>query len=494
MGDRVVKRRTGASVDAAELMFGGVARQVALVAAGEVTSVQLTTAALERIERSQATLGAFRLVFDDALERAAAADRMWAAGERLALLGVPVAVKDDTDVAGETTPFGVGGAFRPKREDSEVVRRLRAAGAVIVGKTKTSELGQWPTGDTVAFGLTRNPWDLGRTPGGSSAGSAAAVAAGLVAGAVGSDGAGSVRIPAAWSGLVGLKPQRGRISSWPDPDPFQGITCHGPLARTVGDVAVLLDAITGNHPGDRFRPPAPAEPFSDLARRDPGRLRVAVSFRVQFFIDTEVDSEIRAAVERIARVLADLGHDVFAADPDYGFVGASFLPRGMAGSVEWYERMSDAHVERATRTEIRLGRLLSGWPLRIARGVEPYYQRKIGRIFDRADVVLTPTTAHHPLPAGALEGLGWWASGALASQACPFCWVWNTLGWPGLNVPAGLSAAGLPIGAQLLGRPYDEVTLLRLGAHLEAAERWADRRPPEVGTVPPGGARISGER
>ncbi len=450
-----------------------------MVASGEVSSAELTAAALARIERARCALGAFRVVFADAAARDAdAADRRRAAGERLPLLGVPVAVKDDTDVAGETTPFGAGGTHRPKHADAEVVRRLRAAGAVIVGKTTTSEFGQWPTGDTVAFGLTRNPWDPARTPGGSSAGSAAAVAAGLVAGAVGSDGAGSVRIPAAWTGLVGLKPQRGRISSWPDADPFHGITCHGPLARTVGDVVLLLDTLTGNHPGDRVRPPPPPAPWAELVERPVGRLRVAVSYRVPFFIRSEIDPEIRAAVERLAGVLASLGHDVFPADPDYGNVGLSFLPRGMAGSAEWFASIADPRVERATRAEVRMGRVVGGWPLRAARRVEPHYQRKIGRIFDRADVVLTPTTAVHPLPVGVLEGLGWWASGQIASRACPFCWMWNTLGWPALNVPAGVGTAGLPMGAQLLGRPYDEATLLRLGAQLEHVERWAERVPP----------------
>jgi amidase len=456
----------------------GLSQQAALVAAGEVSSVELTAAALASIDRAQPSLRAFRVVFADAaLLDAADADRRRAAGERPPLLGVPVAVKDDTDVEGETTPYGTGGDWKPREADAEVVRRLRRAGAVIVGKTATSEFGQWPTGDSIAFAVTRNPWDLARTPGGSSAGSAAAVAAGLVAGAVGSDGAGSVRIPAAWSGLVGLKPQRGRISAWPDADPFHGLTCHGPLARTVGDATLLLDALTGNHPGDRFRPPAPTERFVALARRPVGRLRIAVSFRVPFFVRAEVDPEIRAAVERLAGVLDGLGHEVFPADPDYGLVGLTFLPRGACGVADWFERIPDLPVERATRTEVRMGRAMRGWPLRTARGLEPHYARKIGRIFDRADVVLTPTTAEHPFPTGAFERLGWWASAQLESRACPFCWVWNTLGWPALNVPAGSGAAGWPIGAQLLGRPCDEATLLRLGAQLEQVERWQDRWP-----------------
>ena len=265
---------------------------------------------------------------ESARQEAAEADRRLAAGERSPLLGVPVAIKDDTDLAGETTPFGAAGDCVPRTADAEVVRRLRAAGAVIVGKTKTSEFGQWPMGDTEAFGVTRSPWDTTRTPGGSSAGSAAAVAAGLVPAAVGSDGAGSVRIPAAWTGLVGLKPQRGRISGWPDADPFFGITCNGTLTRSVDDAALLLDVMAGNHPRDRFQPPAPRAPFRVLAAEAPARLRIAVSFRAPFFVADDVDPEIRAATERMADVLSGLGHDVFPADPDYGLIGLSFLPGG----------------------------------------------------------------------------------------------------------------------------------------------------------------------
>jgi len=450
-----------------------------MVARGDLSSVELTRAALARIDVAQGALGAFRIVLADAaLRDAADADRRRAGGERLPLLGVPVAVKDDTDVAGETTAYGAGGDWPRAARDAEVVRRLRAAGAVIVGKTTTSEFGQWPTGDSVASGITRNPWDLSRTPGGSSAGSAAAVAAGLVAAALGSDGAGSVRIPAAWTGLVGLKPERGRISSWPDPDPFNGITCIGPLARSVGDLALLLDAVAGNHPGDRARPAPPPATYAALAEEPPGRLRVAVSFAVPPLVDAQVDPEIRAAVLRLAGVLEGLGHGVFEADPDYGLVGLGFLPRATAGSADWAARSGGAPLERATLVDVRVGRALHKWPLRVARALEGGERRRIGRIFERADVVLTPTTAQHPLPVGALEGLGWWRSGKVASRACPFCWVWNTLGWPAMSIPAGRSERGWPMGAQLLGRPGDEPTLLRVAAQLEAIERWGDEWPP----------------
>ncbi|NEC06401.1 amidase family protein, partial [Streptomyces sp. SID7909] len=232
----------------------GLADGVRALADGRTTSTALVTAALARIEASQGTLNAFRhLRAEAALTEAAEADRRLAAGERLPLLGVPVAVKDDTDVAGMPTHFGCAGDRAAASADSEAVRRLRAAGAVIVGKTNSCELGQWPFTEGAAFGATRNPWHTDHTPGGSSGGSAAAVAAGLVPAALGSDGAGSVRIPAAWTHLVGIKPQRGRISVHPHSDAFQGLTVNGPLARTVEDAALLLDAVAGPHPEDPHR-------------------------------------------------------------------------------------------------------------------------------------------------------------------------------------------------------------------------------------------------
>src|SRR3954447_14482996 len=258
--------------------FPTITNQLYQLAAGTVTSEQLVRRSLDAIDASQSTLNAFRVVLTKrALADAAEADRKRAAGEQLPLLGIPITVKDDVDVADVPTRFGADGNIREADQDAEVVRRLRAAGAVIVGKTNTCELGQWPFTSGPAFGHTRNPWSSEHTPGGSSGGSAAAVAAGLVAAAIGSDGAGSIRIPAAWTHLVGIKPQRGRISVHPHSDAFQGLTVNGPLARTVADAALLLDAAAGPHPGDPYRPPA--VDASGAARRDPGRLRIGLALR-----------------------------------------------------------------------------------------------------------------------------------------------------------------------------------------------------------------------
>ncbi|MFC4492745.1 amidase [Streptomyces ovatisporus] len=459
----------------------GLAGQAAALAAGEVSARELTERALARIAATQPTLNAFRRVREEAaLAEADAADRQLARGERLPLLGVPVAVKDDVDVTGEPTAFGCPGDFPPKEADSECVRRLRAAGAVVVGKTNSPELGQWPFTEGPAFGETRNPWSLEHTPGGSSGGSAAAVAAGLVAAALGSDGAGSIRIPAAWSHLVGIKPQRGRISTWPEPEAFKGITVFGPLARMVEDAALLLDVVSGNVDGDLHRP-APVEVRSAVGR-DPGRLRIALSLRPPWTATRKsLDPAVRTAVTGIAERLAALGHEVEEADPGYGPIGLTFVPRATAGIREWSLRAPDAALlDARTRGAARSGRLLGGQVLRAARAAEAPLRRRVGRIFRRFDVVLAPTTATPPPRIGDLAGLSGWQTDRTMIAHCPYAWPWNVLGWPGVNVPAGFTGTGLPLGAQLLGPADSEPLLVQLAAQLEADQRWFEHRPPET--------------
>jgi len=458
----------------------GLAETARALAAGEVTSQAVVAEALARIEASQGSLNAFRIVrAEAALAEAEAADRELATGVRLPLLGVPVAVKDDMDVAGEPTAFGCRGTFPPVAEDGEAVRRLRAAGAVIVGKTNTCELGQWPFTEGPAFGATRNPWSLEHTPGGSSGGSAAAVAAGLVPAALGSDGAGSVRIPASWTHLIGIKPQRGRISTWPRGESFQGITVNGPLARTVADAALLLDAASGNHPRDPHRPPA-LKVFEAVGR-DPGRLRIALSLTPPFTaLPARLDPRVRARVTELAEKLSALGHVVEEADPPYGQIGLTFVPRATAGIAEWVRDAPEpALLDPRTRGAARLGRLLGGVPLKAARRAEAVLHRRIGAFFTSYDVVLAPTTATPPPRIGALLGLGPLATDRAMIAACPYAWPWNVLGWPGVGVPAGFVDGGLPVGAQLLGPAHSEPLLVSLAAQLEAELRWHELRPPE---------------
>ncbi|MGW1627054.1 amidase [Streptomyces sp. NPDC002172] len=462
----------------------GLAESVRALAAGELTSRQLVEECLARVEATQGSLNAFRIVRRTAaLTEADAADRELAAGVRRPLLGVPVAVKDDTDVAGEPTAFGCPGEFPPAAEDGEAVRRLRAAGAVIVGKTNTCELGQWPFTEGPAFGATRNPWQPLHTPGGSSGGSAAAVAAGLVPAALGSDGAGSVRIPAAWTHLVGIKPQRGRISTWPRGESFQGITVNGTLARTVADAALLLDAASGNHPQDPHRP-APLT-LGDAVGRDPGRLRIALSLKPPFTaLPARLQPELRTCVLELADRLAALGHTVEEADPPYGQIGLTFVPRATAGIAERVrEAPHPGLLDRRTLEAARLGRLLGGAPLRAARRAEAALRARIGAFFTSYDVVLAPTTAAPPPRVGALLGLGQFATDRAMIAACPYAWPWNVLGWPGVNVPAGFVGDGLPVGAQLLGPADSEPLLVSLAAQLEAELRWHELWPPQATAV-----------
>ena len=439
----------------------GLARCADALRGGETTATDLTRQALDRIGACQATINAFRHVRrDDARRDAAEADRRLAAGESAPLLGVPVAIKDDTDIAGLPTAFGCAGEFPTATRDAEVVRRFKGAGAVIVGKTNTPELGQWPFTEGIAFGATRNPWNTDYTPGGSSGGSAAAVAAGLVPAALGSDGAGSVRIPAAWNHLVGIKTQLGRIPSAPEPEPFHGLTVHGPLARSVADAALLLDVAADT--GNRFR---------SAARREVGRLRIGLSLRIPYTtVPAELDEQVKQAVLRLAERCVELGHDVVAIDPPYGLIGLGFLPRSLLGIRDWCERVPDTgKLDRRTRENVRTGAVLPRQFLRLARAAEPLLRRRVGSVFGEVDLLLAPTTATPPPKIGTFDGLTGWQTDRRMIAACPYAWPWNVLGWPAMNVPAGFSARGLPLGAQLLGPAHSEERLISAAAHLTAA-------------------------
>lgn len=450
----------------------GLQEQAQLLQAGEVTSRELVETALDQAEASQETLNAFRVICaEEALAAAEEADSRLSDGDGGPLLGVPVAIKDDVDLGGHTTPFGCGGG-RPAVRDAEAVRRLRESGAIVIGKTHAPEVGLWHFTETPLHGATRNPWNPEHTPGGSSGGAAAAVAAGIVPAAIGSDGAGSIRIPAAWTGLVGLKPQRGRISTWPDAESFNGLSVFGPLARSTADAALLLDAVHGNVPADLHKPVSPPESFSDAAAREPGPLHIAVSFATPFGVPNAVHDEHREAIEGFAERLTELGHTIVRTDPDYGLVGPTIVARGEAAVEQWLAAHGEdrGSLEPRTRAAARIGKALQGMPLRLARNAEPGLRRRVGRVFERCDVVLTPTTAKPPPRIGALDGRGYWKTGNTASATCPFAFAWNVVGWPGISVPAGFTSTGLPIGAQLLGRESDETTLLSLAGQIERAE------------------------
>ena len=365
--------------------------------------------------------------------------------------------------------------------DAEVVRRLRAAGAVIVGKTNTCELGQWPFTSGPAFGHTRNPWSRDHTPGGSSGGSAAAVAAGLVTAAIGSDGAGSVRIPAAWTHLVGIKPQRGRISTWPLPEAFNGITVNGVLARTVADAAMVLDAASGNVDGDLHKP-APVR-VSEYLGRAPGPLTVAMSTKFPYNgFKARLHPEILAAMEMVAGQLEELGHTVRPADPDYGMrMSWNFLARSTSGLLDWADRLGPTvTLEKRTTSNIRTGRLLrSRRCARPGRGSRPRTAAS-GGSSTWPTWCWRPTTALPPPGVHDFDRLGGLSTDRAMIRACPVTWPWNLLGWPSINVPAGFTSDGLPIGVQLMGPADSEPLLVSLAAELEVMGNWSNKQPDVV--------------
>ncbi len=455
-----------AATDRRELAFAGVARQAALVRAGEVSPRELVETALERIESLDPKLNCFRIVFAErALREADDAGRRVGAGEDLPLLGVPIAVKDDTPVGGEAKVCGSNAHGEPEPDDAEFVRLLRAAGAIVVGITRTPELAAFPFCETAHGGITRNPWNPQRTSGGSSGGAATAVAAALVPAATGSDGAGSIRIPAACCGLFGLKMSRGAITSAPSQELFGGLSVYGFLTRDVADAALLYEVATGR-------------PFVAAAQQDPPRLRIALSTRIPPGSSARLSPEWRGAAESTAELLRSLGHEVVEREPSIGPVGLNVVARYLAGIDA--EARAVAHPERLekrTRNLARLGRAAAR-PAARARRLESADAARVNAIFDDVDIVLGPTLSRSPLPVGKYEKRGamYTLNGAL--RFVPFNGVWNHVGNPAAAVPAGFDAEGLPLSIQLVARHGAEETLLSLAHELEVARPWADARPP----------------
>ncbi len=463
-----------------DVAFAGAARQAEMVLNGEVSPTELVNLCLQRIGRLDQQLNAFRVVLGErALLEAEQAEARLRAGDQRPLLGVPIAIKDEVDLAGEVTTEGTDGFSEPAAADCEMVRRLRAAGAIVVGKTLLPELAICGFTESATFGVTRNPWNPQRTPGGSSGGSAAAVASAMVPIASASDGAGSIRIPAASCGLFGLKPQRGRISWAPDIDHWNGLSAHGTVSRTVLDTALWLDVVSGGseEPG---APPPPERPFVESARTPPGKLRIVWSTKApQAAAPPMVSDVAKVAVADTAEVLRGLGHEVTERDPAWGPIGNNITPRFLRGTAETFARVPHPErLERRTRGFARLGRLVpEGLFQRALRGVESDAAR-VNAIFDSFDVLVTPVMGGTALPVRRWEGRGAIRTILEMSRFYPFCVPWNHLGNPAMSVPSGFAADGMPLAVQVIGRPGDEATLLSLAAQLEAERPWADARPP----------------
>jgi amidase len=457
-------------MDRDKLAFAGVARQAELVRGGEVSSTELVELYLDRIGRLEPELNAFRTVMAErALADARQADARRGAGGERPLLGVPIAVKDTEDVGGEVTGWGTAAHGGPAERDNDLVMRLRGAGAVVVGKTNLPELAIIGATEGPAFGVTRNPWDPDRTPGGSSGGSGAAVAAGLCAAATASDGAGSIRIPASCCGLVGLKPQRDRVALGAMAGHWYGLSVAGFLTRTVEDTALLLDVAAER---------TPEKPFAEAARDEPRNLRIALSFKAAVQ-PAHVNKEVRASLQRVAEALTRLGHDVTESDPHFGRAQDAAVARYLAGIAEDAERMPrPERLQRRTRGFARLGRLVPRPLLAKALRDEARHSARINELFRDHDVLLTPTCARPPVKAAQWEGLGALRTVLEMAAAYPFTAIWNMTGQPALSIPAPPSADGLPVGAQLIGPPDGEGRLLALAAQLERELGWPALRPP----------------
>ena len=463
--------------EAQRIAYAGVARQAELINAREISATELTHTLLNRIDRLDPTLNAFRIVLhEEALAEAAARDDARAT-RRGPLHGVPVAIKDELDVAGHLTTFG--GAARTERaaRDSEPVRRLRAAGAVIIGKTRMPEFGQWPFTESAAGGYTRNPWDETKTVGGSSGGSAAAVAAGMTAAGMGGDVGGSIRIPAACCGLFGLKPQRGRVSTAPAPDLWHALGTVGPLTRSVLDSALIYDVIRGNLPSDRYRAEEPAVSFAQAATTEPGRLKIALCPRASAH-GVRLGSEQRGALEHTADTLRALGHDVRDVDLRYPPLEPAFVPQFYAGVRDGAALVERPDLlERRTKQTLAIGRAFPPPAVRWAVTHGERLAARINRVFDEHDVLLTPTIPSPPRSLGALDGIGSLHASLRALPYVAFTAVWNVCGNPAASVPAG-HAAGLPLAVQLVAPPHRETTILAVAAQLERARPWAGALPP----------------
>ncbi len=467
-------------MQADEIAFLGAARQAEMVRNGDVSPTELVRLHLERIERLNPRLNAFRVVLaEKAMLEAEQAEARLMGGDERPLLGVPIAIKDESEVAGEVKMLGTDAFDEPSAEDAEMVRRLRAAGAIVVGLTHLPELAICGFTESATWGVTRNPWDPQRTPGGSSGGSGAAVAAGLVPIASAGDGGGSIRIPAASCGLFGLKPQRGRVSLAPLAEGWKGLAVLGCLSRSVLDTALYLDIVSGgsDEPG---APPPPERPFVESARTAPGKLRVAWSTAApRAAAPPTVSDDAKRPVAEMADVLRSLGHDVEQHDPDWGAIGNNITPRFLRGVSETVDEVPHPErLERRTRGFGRLGRQLPDAIFERAMRGRDTDAARVNAIFDSHDVLMTPVMGGTALPVRRWEGQGALRTVLGMSRFYPYCVPWNHLGNPAMAVPAGFNADGMPLSVQIIGRPGDEATLLSLAGQLEAERPWAGARPP----------------
>jgi amidase len=459
-----------------DLAFLPATEQARLVRSGDVSSLELVRLYLERIERIDPQLNSFVTVCaEEALAEAEKRDTHPGDGP---FHGVPIAIKDLTATAGLRTTYSCRAfADNVPDFDTAVVRRVREAGFVIVGKTNTPEFGTVAFTESELNGATSNPWSPELTPGGSSGGAAAALAAGLVPLAHGSDGGGSIRIPASCCGLFGLKPSRGRISSAPFSS-FEGLSTGGSLARYVADAATFLDVVSGYEPGDAWWAAPPERPFAEEVGADPGRLRIGVAATPP--VDVPVHSDCTDALRFAAALLEELGHDVRDATP-----GWADVPLIDLFITVWQVTAALYPVDLDKLTPLNRGlaevaRATSSVDYAWASLELQAAARRIVGFWDDFDILLTPTLALPPVPIGWQEQ---GVSGAVEQLRrntvfTPFTAVANLTGLPAMSLPLHQNADGLPIGVQAFGPPAGDALLIRLAAQLEEARPWSGDRPP----------------
>ncbi len=462
-----------------DLAFASALELAELIRAKEVSPVELVELYGERIERLNPVLAAYLTpALDQARDVAREKETALGADYLPVFHGVPIAIKDLNDTAGIRTTHGSAGfSDRVPEADDETVRRIRAAGFVILGKTNTPEFGTTPWTEPDGFPPARNPWDTDRTPGGSSGGSAAALAAGLCPVSQGSDGGGSIRIPASCCGLYGIKPSRGRVTSAPAAQSF--LSQNGPIARTVADAAALLDALAGYATGDAFWAPHPERPFRDEVGRDPGRLRVA--WTADAGMGATVAPGNRRGAEEAAGLLSELGHDVTEqAPPSWpDELVQDFLLTWSVRTDAYEPSPPDEGLGAVNRAVVEIGRAVPASTYEAAVRRIQRAARRIVAFFDDYDVLVTPTVAIPPPRIGEFRDPDSPLAEFLrAVEFVPFTPPWNTTGQPAVSVPLATDESGLPVGVQIVGRPADEATLVRVSAQLEQARPWRDRRPP----------------
>ena len=483
-----------------QLMFRSAIELAGMVRAGEISATELVQTSLDRIAELNPALNAFVDVDEEGALRAAA---RVAAGDGRPFAGVPIAIKNNRALAGARLTLGCSLlADHVASYDHSVVRRLKDAGFVVVGTTTLPEYGILPTTEARLFGPTRNPWDLERSPGGSSGGAAAAVASGMVPVAHGNDGGGSIRIPAACCGLVGLKPSRGRVSVAPELGD-SSLTIDGVLTRTVADTAAILDVLAGYESGDATWAPPPAEPFALSASRPPlsvharegdggagaDALRIAVT-TLPPVPEAVVDEACAEAVADAAGLLRSLGHHVEEVDPPWQVDGLSEL-FGKAFSIHVALSIAASGL-LAGRTPVASDMEPMSWEIfQAVRGLDAVegmgvavrlqaFARRLVSFLEPYDALLTPALAERPLALGTLDTAAEepMATFTRSGLFTPFTPVFNASGQPGVSLPLYEGEDGLPLAVQLVGRPAGEPALLALAAQLEEACPWAGRRAP----------------